>query len=464
VSRLRLVLSALATAVLAVPVMASCTATSNAGIPSSTVDHPAAGAAASPRVSAARVDEITALLQDRLGAVTKGDPAAWLSALAPDVGQAVRTAQGRIFERMRAMGVTDLHVVSVSLLGEPAPSAMPSAMPSAATTTAATNATAPTDPATPATRARLTATYRLAGFDTSPRTFVVDLALDAQQGGDSTGVGPCPRLRSWDPAERLQPWDLDGLRVRRTADALLLVVGSEARLDELARSARTAAGQVAAVWGRPEPSVWVAPGTDDDAARLLGRTGASMARVAAVTDGPLEPGVPAGADRIVIVPSPWSGLSGVGRDVVLTHELTHASVRASTTRTVPTWLAEGFAEFVAYRSVALPERVVVAPALDLVRDQGIPSTLPTDADFDPAAGRLAAAYGLSLLAVRERAVRVGTAALVRRYREAAGGLAPPTARLGDAEAITDLALVRAGTDRATLVGQWRARIASLTAS
>ncbi|TQM63000.1 hypothetical protein FBY41_3045 [Humibacillus xanthopallidus] len=448
-------LPALATALLAVPVVASCTATSGAGSPSSTVDRPAAGATASLRVSAARADEITALLTDRLGAVTRGDRAAWLSALAPDVGQTVRTAQGLIFDRMRAMGVTDLHVVSVSLLSEPAPS---TATPATATTTP------PTDPAMPATRARLTATYRLAGFDTSPRTFVVDLALAAQQGSDATGAGPGPRLRSWDPAERLQPWDLDGLRVRRTADALLLVVGSEARLDELTRRARTAAGQVAAVWGRSEPSVWVAPGTDDDAARLLGRTGASMARVAAVTDGPLEPGVPAGADRIVIVPSPWVGLSGVGRDVVLTHELTHASVRASTTRTVPSWLAEGFAELVAYRSVALPEREVVAPALDLVSAQGPPSSLPAAADFDPAAGRLAAAYGLSLLAVRELADRQGTAALVRLYREAAGGLAAPAASLGDAEAITDLALVRAGTDRATLVRQWRARIASLTTS
>jgi len=148
---------------------------------------------------------------------------------------------------------------------------------------------------------------------------------------------------------------------------------------------------------------------------------------------------------------------------VLTHELTHASVRASTTRSVPDWLAEGFAELVAYRSVTLPERQVVAPALELVRAQGLGSSLPTGADFDPAAGRLGAAYGLSLLAVRELADRQGTAALVHIYREAAGGLPVPTASLGDAEAVTDLALERAGTDRAALVRQWRARTASLLA-
>jgi hypothetical protein len=63
--------------------------------------------------------------------------------------------------------------------------------------------------------------------------------------------------------------------------------------------------------------------------------------------------------------------------------------------------------------------------------------------------------------VSELADRHGTAALVRLYREAAGGLFVPAESLGNAEAITNLALERVGTDRATLVRQWRARIASL---
>ena len=66
------------------------------------------------------------------------------------------------------------------------------------------------------------------------------------------------------------------------------------------------------MWGRAEPAVWVAPGSDADAARLLGRAAADLTGVAAVTDGPLETGEPAGADRIVVVPQPWAGLSGAG--------------------------------------------------------------------------------------------------------------------------------------------------------
>jgi hypothetical protein len=484
------VLPALATAAVlavAVPALTSCTGASTTDHGSALADRqPGAGSPTSP-LPDHEVEEVTSLVKQRFAAVERGDRGAWLAALSPDVVEAERVAQGKVFDRMRAMGVTDLRVVSVGVLGvlgvlgPAAAAATPIIAPAPGTARAATSATSATS-ATPATapsaavRARLTATYRLDGFDTAPRTFVVDLivdrtarrtpdhALDGTPDAAAT-IAPTPivtpTLRSWDPAERLQPWDLDGLRVRRTADALLLVVGPDSRLDELTRRIRVADQQVAAVWGRSEPSVWVAPGTDDDAARLLGRSPEAMAQVAAVTDGPLVPGERAGADRIVVAPSPWTRLSGVGRDVVLTHELTHASVRAATTRSVPDWLAEGFAELVAYRGVDLPERVAVAPALALVRREGLPTALPTDADFDPAGGRLEAAYGLSLLAVRELADRQGTAALVRVYREAAGGLAVPSGTLGDAEAVTDLALARNGTDRAGLVREWRDRIASL---
>src|SRR4051794_20562962 len=48
------------------------------------------------------------------------------------------------------------------------------------------------------------------------------------------------------------------------------------------RHVRAAAAHVTDVWGRAEASVWVVPGSDEDAARLLGRTAAEMTEVAAV--------------------------------------------------------------------------------------------------------------------------------------------------------------------------------------
>jgi hypothetical protein len=239
----------------------------------------------------------------------------------------------------------------------------------------------------------------------------------------------------------------------------VLAVGTADRVEEVMRRARTAQSRVAAVWGEARPAVWVVPATDADAARLLGRSADDLAGVAAATDGPLIPGEHAGADRMVLVPGAWSSLRPDGRDVVMTHELTHVTVRAVTTRSVPVWLSEGFAELVAYQPIHLPEATVVAPALDRVRSSGLPQTLPADTDFDPGTHALPAAYGLSLLALRTLADRYGTPAVVRLYRAAAGGLVLPTSQLDDREAAVDDALgsVMAST-RSALLQAWQARI------
>jgi hypothetical protein len=242
----------------------------------------------------------------------------------------------------------------------------------------------------------------------------------------------------------------------------VLGVGDDDRIEEVVRRARTAGSRVASVWGEVRPAVWIAPATDVDAARLLGRTAGDLDGVAAATDGPLTPGERAGADRIVLVPGAWASLRPDGRDVVMTHELTHVTVRASTTRAVPVWLSEGFAELVAYEPIDLPEATIVAPALERVRASGLPQALPADADFDPGTHALAAAYGLSLLALRTLADAYGTQAVVRLYRAAAGGLDVPTSRLDDREAAVDAALrSTTGTTRAALVTDWQARIRDL---
>ena len=149
---------------------------------------------------------------------------------------------------------------------------------------------------------------------------------------------------------------------------------------------------------------------------------------------------------------------------MLTHELTHVAVRATTIRAVPLWLSEGFAEYVAYRSVRLSEAKIVAPLLAHVRTAP-PAHLPSPESFDPANGTLPAAYGMALLAVRTLADTHGTAALVRFYRAAAGGLAVPTARLAHPERVVDDALAATlGLTRAQLERDWRARIAALAPS
>ncbi|MEO7751966.1 MAG: hypothetical protein ABIS35_00990 [Terracoccus sp.] len=376
-----------------------------------------------------------AALTAHLRAAEDGDLAAFL---APVHGAELRADQRAVFDRMQLIGLSDLRLGVVTETSHDATGWSVHAL----------------------------ATYRIAGHDRTPRSFEFNANLRLSGAPRSRATPPAaPRgveVTAWQPAGRSQPWDLAGLVVRRTPDALVLAVGAD-RADQIARLASTARRDVAAVWGSSVSAVWVAPQEDATAGRVLGEDVGFLAGVAGVTDGPLEEGEPAGADRIVVVPGAWDSLTEQGRRVVMTHELTHASVRATTTRPVPLWLSEGFAEYVAYRTVDLDESVVAGPALRRFAAEGLPTDLPVAADFTAGAD-LAGAYAASLLAARTLADTRGQADLVRVYSEvaapgAAGGTA---AALTDADARLDAVLVTtASLTRAALVQRWRARIAAL---
>jgi hypothetical protein len=343
--------------------------------------------------------------------------------------------QAAVFDRMRAMGVGAMHVESV---------------------------TGPVAQTSASWKVEVAYAHQLAGTDTSSRRFTIELTLRAASDRSEE-----PTITGSAPADRPQPWDLSGLRVHRSADGLVLATGGQGRLSDVSARYLTARAAVAAVWGTARPAVVIAPSSDTDAARLLGRDPASLDGVAAVTDGPLGTGAGAGADRVVLVPTAWDALTEQGREVVLAHELTHVTVRSTATRSMPLWLSEGLAEYVAYRGVDLPELRVVRGALDLVRREGLPASWPTAADFEPDNGRLPAAYGLSLLAVRSIADRHGQAALVRLCRAVSRPATGDTRAGGgtDADEITERAIREVlesdpGAERLA----WQHRIERLLAS
>ncbi|GAB3870740.1 hypothetical protein [Terrabacter terrigena] len=420
--------------------VSSVSSASPASSPRAATSTPSPGAEEIPpeQWEAVRRQSVTALLRDRLAAVQRDDLQRWLAPLGGSSKAALRRSQAEVLDRMTAIGVDDVQLVALRETTAPVPAPAGTSV---------------------AWDVRVSLTYRIRGFDTAPRAFDLDLTLKADPASPRR-----PEVTASAPSGRPQPWDLTGLRVRRSPTALVLAVGDDARLEEISRRARTAASRVATVWGSARPAVWIAPVNDADAARLLGRTDgpAGLGGVAAATDGPLTPGERAGADRIILVPKAWTSLRPDGRDVVMTHELTHVTVRGSTTRGVPVWLSEGFAELVAYTPIDLPETAVVAPALALVRARGMPTALPADDDFAPGTPTLQAAYGLSLLALRTLADAHGTRAVVDLYRAAAGGLAVPIDRVDDREGIVDDALrSTVGTTRGRLVKDWQARLRGL---
>ncbi|MCK2220708.1 basic secretory family protein [Actinomadura sp. ATCC 31491] len=203
-----------------------------------------------------------------------------------------------------------------------------------------------------------------------------------------------------------------------------------ATLAELARRADTAALRVADVLGEPVRPLVVVPASAAEAARLVGA--GPVAGLAALADG----------DRVIVVPDAFARLNPTGRDVVLTHELTH--VAAGTDR-LPPWLYEGFADYVGYRDAGLPVPVAAAELAGEVRAGRLPGELPGPAAFaadgrDPA--RLARAYQEAWLACRFLADRFSEGTLVRLYRAAqATGV--------------ERALAPLGLSVATLTARWR---------
>ncbi len=384
--------------------------------------------------AADRAAAATELVRTRASAVGTGDLATWLTRVE---GAALRITEEQVFRRLRSLPVERVALRSVA-------------------------ETVPPIPAEAGRRVtwdvRATLEYRFKGFDTSARTFTLDLTLTA----DPSRSRQTTALTASRPGDRPVPWDYEGMRVHRSRSALVITYDGGPTYDDVVRGAALAAQQVDAVLGEAVPAVWVAPPTSADAAALLGRTAMELAGVAAAVDGPIGPGRPAGADRIVLVPDAWRALTTTGREVVMAHELTHAVTRRTSLRQPPLWLSEGLAEFVAYRPVNRPERELVTAALQRVRDRGLPMDLPSSAEFEAAGPARAQAYALALLVARTIAERHGTDGLVSLFMAANGSSPVATGSLGEGDAMVDHLLKDLlGTSRAAVVSAWRARLAAL---
>ncbi|MGJ6961492.1 hypothetical protein ACSDR0_06230 [Streptosporangium sp. G11] len=217
-------------------------------------------------------------------------------------------------------------------------------------------------------------------------------------------AGPLPRVSYTPPSPR----DLRGLWpgaavTVRGEHSLVIGHGVPASvLRDLAARADRARATIAAVWG-PVTPVILFPATDAEAAALAG-AGSTHGLAAMAT-----------ADRVIVLPSGYARLTGTGKDVVITHELTHVATGATRGGRVPMWLSEGFADYTGYRDAGIAVRTAAAELADEVRAGVLPDRLPGPADFAPGAPRLAQAYEEAWLACRFVAERFGEKALVRLY-------------------------------------------------
>ncbi len=227
-------------------------------------------------------------------------------------------------------------------------------------------------------------------------------------------VGVAARSR-----EALPLWLAGPLHLLTLRGATCVRVG-DGGLARIADLTRHALGEVKNVVGTPGHVTVVVPPAARKAAEILGSSTAGMASVAAVTmtvDGSSSLRAPV---QVVLVPPAFEELDDIAAQVVLTHEVTHATTGA-TASSMPLWVAEGFADFVALRDGSVEPDQAAGQLLRHVRRHGPPLRLPGPADFAGSAPRRSSSYEAAWLVFRLLAERYGDAATVSFYEHVADG-------------------------------------------
>jgi len=158
----------------------------------------------------------------------------------------------------------------------------------------------------------------------------------------------------------------------------------------------------------------VVPPNAETASLLLGSTRPDLAGIAAVTatvDGSDHRSAPV---QVVLNAPIFGALGARAARFVLAHELTHTTTGA-TTSSMPLWVTEGFADYIALHHSRLPLEAAVGQVLSRVGRSGAPRALPADSDFAAQGSGLGRAYEEAWLAFRMLAERHGHAATVKFY-------------------------------------------------
>lgn len=392
----------------------------------------------SPADAVARAEReraVRQLLADRAGAVVRRDRAAFLAVVDPAAG-ALRARQGALFD---ALEEVPLRVWRYEL-------------------DAGTER--PADLVLDRKYGRdrwwapdVALEYALEGFDERPTTAEHHLTFVLRDGrwllaadDDFAQVGlVTPRAL----------WDRGPVASERVADVLVLGRPEARRLlRSIAGLTAAAVPRVDSVWGRGwrRGAVVLVPTSGAEMSELLGAD-TDLSQIAAVATAELAGGAdefdPSG-DRILVNPDTFTRLGQLGRQVVLTHELSHVATRRATGPAVPAWLAEGLADYIGYRDVDLPLALSARELRQDVRAGRLPEALPSDGDFSGGNPELAQAYEQAWLAVRLLAERHGQAALLRFYRAVGARRGAPAA-----DAVEEALRTELGTSTAELTAAWR---------
>lgn len=385
---------------------------------------------------ATRTDAVADLLHRRAEAVLDRDEQAFLATIDPKAEESFVTTQRRLFEnlagvpldewayRLRPDDALDLTELPDETLGSPAGELWAPAV---------------------------DLSYALRGADVTP--------TDRSMGYLFARHGDAWYLRSDTALDGLGrrtwrgPWDYAPCQVTTTEYGIVLShPGSEPMADRLVRELDSSVRAVAEIW----PTRWservavLLPDSPGEMRALVGPDFPVESVVAvAVADRVDNATRSVAGQRVVLSPSGVRALSVASLRVVLRHEITHLAARADTVDGSPTWLLEGFADYVGYRDSGVTLAEGAPDLAKQVRRDGPPAALPEDHAFRTRGPDLDLAYQQSWSIARFIADRHGERTLIDVYRRLAG--AGPVSASETDELLREVL----GVDRAGLVGAWQ---------
>jgi hypothetical protein len=251
--------------------------------------------------------------------------------------------------------------------------------------------------------------WRVGGFDRHDSHMEVPLVFRGQ--GSRVGFVTARGLSG----DASPLWMVDQVHVRRTARSLVVSArrAGLVMFSHLADKAVSDVREVLPSWrGRLVVEV---PDSQRTLTRVLGSQSGSYSEIAAVTtsvDGTLSPDTPV---HIFVNPQVFDPLGDRGSQIVMSHEATHVAVGAAFS-SMPTWLLEGFADYVALAHANIPVSVAASQILGRVRKKGPPARLPGPDQFSSRNQALGSTYEAAWLACRLLGRRYGEHRLIEFYR------------------------------------------------
>lgn len=387
---------------------------------------------------ARRTAAVERLLSDRAQAIRRRDRPAFLATLDPDPSAApFRARQVKVFDAL-----ADVPIGSWSYQLDPTRERVP-------------------DARVDALRGPgwwgpdVVLRYQLKGFD--PRPTRAEQYFTFVQRSGRWVIASDDDFKAVGQASTPGIWDGGDVVVVRGARCLVMGHPASARmLRQVADAVDAAVPRVTAVFGDgwSQKVVVLVPDTSAELAELLDSR-SDFSQIAAVATAELEGGAdysPVG-DRVIVNPPNFTKLGSLGRRVVLTHEVTHVATRATSGPLVPTWLVEGFADYVGYQGVDVPLSVSARELRAAVRAGRVPTRLPTEQDFEATNKELSEVYEQAWLAVSRLAEVHGRAKLLAFYRDIGA------AREGEEDAVVEAAFRKAfGRSTADFVEDWTATL------